>query len=1002
MSGEEITPVLSLFGEMMAHVPPEPDPVTPFLGREPELAHLAEHLGLDGDARARAVLLAGDAGVGKSRFLLELADRATGAGWRVLVGHCLDFGDSALPYLPFSELFGRLAADDPALLETLTEAQPALLHLQPGRRLLSGSSSVHEENLDRGELFGAIHGALETLAAPQPLLLVVEDVHWADRSTRDLLSFLFAREFRSPVAVVASYRSDDLHRRHPLRANVAQWARMPAVHRLQLDPLADTDVARLVRALLPGPLSERQVHAIVRRAEGNAFFAEELVSAAGGDSGAGIPEDLADLLLVRLDRLDEGAREVVRAASCAGRRVGHRLLAAVIGQDEDDLDRSLRSAVEQNVLLRLGADSYAFRHALLAEAAYDDLLPGERVRLHAAYTEALRSKRVDGTAAELARHARLAHDHETAAVASAQAGDEAMSVGGPDEAAWHYETALELVSDDQLSASGDRLDAVSLAVKAADALIASGQPERADKLLRMQLTHCPAELPAGERARLLMALTSATLLLDEPPADPLTTSAEALELVPDEPTPLRAKLLGLHARAQARKGNDEDAAKYAMQALGLAEKLDLSSLVADATTTLAQVDERSGDPASAERALADIVDQARRTGDTHAEMRGRYMLAGLHHERGDLQAAYDAYLLGFDVAKRAGRPWAPYGFEARLMAALAAYELGAWEQCLALTAVEGEAPPPIPEAMLLGLRAMVCVHRGEEAAPRVLDQVRPLWDRDGLVGISAAAAEIDWHGARGDVPATLATFDRAVDVVGRMLSENFQARIRLTALVLGHLADAAAGAPAAERAGLTARAPELLAGVDRVMERVRRRKRPFGPEGVAWVERVHAEHLRLRWLAGVEEPAAAELLAAWQRTVAAFEVLGHPFEVARSQARLASVLRATGRVDEARALSDAARATAVRLGAAPLLAELGAAAEVRPRQARDTAGSALTTREVEILALVAEGRSNADIARQLFISAKTVSVHVSNILAKLSAGGRTEAAAIARRDGLLP
>ena len=162
----------------------------------------------------------------------------------------------------------------------------------------------------------------------QPLLLIVEDVHWADRSTRDLLSFLFARSFRSPVTIVASYRSDDLHRRHPLRAVAAQWARVPGVHRLQLDPLPDPDVRRLVAALTSSPLlsslTESEVQAIVTRAEGNAFFAEELVGAAtGGPGRVGMPEDLADLLLVRLDRLDDSAREVVRAAAAAGRRVSH-------------------------------------------------------------------------------------------------------------------------------------------------------------------------------------------------------------------------------------------------------------------------------------------------------------------------------------------------------------------------------------------------------------------------------------------------------------------------------------------------------------------------------------------------------------------------------------------------------------------------------------------------------------------------------------------------------
>ncbi|MEO5710154.1 MAG: AAA family ATPase [Nocardioidaceae bacterium] len=985
---------MSVLSAMMGGVAPLPDTMQPILGRDRELALLADLLGLAGEPRSRSVLLVGDAGVGKTRLLRELVARADGAGWQTLVGHCLDFGDSALPYLPFSELFGRLAGDRPETIAELTADRPVLSHLMPGRRLISGTTAGAAENLERSDLFDAIHGAFDDLSEERPVLVVIEDVHWADRSTRDLLSFLFARAFRGPVVVLASYRTDDLHRRHPLRATAAQWLRVPGVHRVQVDPLTDPDVRRLVRSLLPGPLSESDLHTIVSRAEGNAFFAEELVSATEGAHGAGLPEDLADLLLVRLDRLEDDGRAVVRAAACAGRRVSHPLLAAVVGLPDDVLEASLRAAAEQNILVRLGTDSYAFRHALLAEAVYDDLLPGERVRLHAAYAEAIGSGRVDGTAAELARHARLAHDPLTAVRASVEAGNEAMSVGGPDEAARHFETALELVADPRVASD---LDPVDLAVKAADALIASGHPERALKLGRAQLAHLPADGSDQHRARLLMSLATGTLTLDNF-GDPLELTTQALELVPDEPTVLRAQLLSLHARAHLWHGSDEDAAQQAMEALALAQKLDLPSLVADVTTTLAGIDDRAGDTETAQRVLAGIIEQAHRDGDTHAELRSRYLLAGLHHERGNLVAAKAAYHDGYVLARRIGRPWAPYGFEARLMEALVGYETGDWDDALELTMVGGQSPPPIAEAMLLGIRVLICVGRGDPASGRLLEQLRPLWPLDGLVGISGAGAEIEWYGGQRDVPAMIATFERAVQVVGLAWSEGFQARIRLTALVLGHLADAAAEAPHGERTDLVEHAPALLAGVDRVMQRVRRRKRPFGPEGVAWLERTHAEHLRLRWLADVDPPEADELVVAWERTVVAFEQMGHPFEVARSQARLAGVLRAVGQNAEARTLSDQARATARALGAQPVLDALGA----EPR-ARETRGdSTLTARETEILGLVAQGRSNAEIARQLFISAKTVSVHVSNILAKLGAGGRTEAAAIGRRDGLLP
>src|SRR4051794_18142593 len=566
------------------------------IGRDAELTEIASLLGVrsfgDSASEPVQVVLSGDAGVGKTRILVELRDLPVAEGWRVVAGHCLDFGDSALPYLPFSEVLGRLEAELPEVVERVAEAHPALARLQPGRRVLAatggqGSTDREEsESLDRSDLFVAVHSLLEEAAQLSPVLLVIEDCHWADQSTRDLLSFLFSRPFDGRVAIVASYRADDLHRRHPLRRQVAEWSRLGGVERLQLGPLADDQVRLLIASLSPGAIREKELSAIVRRAEGNAFFVEELVGAAT-QPGSWVPDDLADVLLVRLDRLNEAARQVVRVASVAGRRVAHDLLVAASGLPPAELDEGLRQAVEMNLLVP-GDGTYSFRHALLGEAVYDDLLPGERVRLHAQYAEALREGMGRGTAAELARHARLAHDLDTALDASIRAGDEAMRVAGPDEAAHHYEQALELLCDPNRRSTID-VDVSKIAVSAAEALTSAGQPVRAAALLAEQLDQLAPDAPPAWRARMLAARADAVLLTESVDISPLELVNQAVELLPEDTKGLRAKVLSIQARVLSVYGQYDQAQVAGLDALAMAERLDLHELASDVITTLSNL-----------------------------------------------------------------------------------------------------------------------------------------------------------------------------------------------------------------------------------------------------------------------------------------------------------------------------------------------------------------------------------------------------------------------------
>ncbi|WP_460447234.1 LuxR C-terminal-related transcriptional regulator, partial [Angustibacter aerolatus] len=449
---------------------------------------------------------------------------------------------------------------------------------------------------------------------------------------------------------------------------------------------------------------------------------------------------------------------------------------------------------------------------------------------------------------------------------------------------------------------------------------------------------------------------------------------------------------------------DADASRWAREVLRVAGDLELADVLADATTTLAQLERRGDEPDAVVRTLQAAVRSAREGDEPNAELRGLYNIGYVHYEIGRLREALAAYDACAQRAREVGRPWAPYGVDGRYMAVVVADVMGDWDGALARADTSGEQPPTEPAAMLTAVAATVLAGRGErDRGLAVVDASRPSWRRDGGVAVVAAAGAIDLHGDAGEVDAAVAVHDEVVALVSDLWQEpDFQARMRFSGLLLGQLASAAATATGAVRARRAERADELLAAAERADAAARLAGHPPGVEGRAWLARAGAEHARLRWLAGVDEPVLDDVVELWRATVELFERFGHVFETARSRARLGAVLQAAGRQAEAAVELDGALAAAERLGATPLLAELQrTGATARTARRSDPASDALTAREQEVLALVAQGRSNGEIGRHLFISTKTASVHVSNILAKLQATSRTEAAAVARERGLV-
>ncbi|HEX8134394.1 MAG TPA: AAA family ATPase, partial [Actinomycetes bacterium] len=448
-----------------------------FVGRTEELARLRELLARAADGQPLVVLIGGEAGVGKTRLTDQLAGTASEHGVRVLRGGCVPLGEGGVPFAPVTEALRGLARDlDPGKLEAV--AGPARAEL--GRLLpdlaWGGEAPAGAAGAGQGRLFELLLGVVERLAAKAPLLWVMEDLHWADRSTRDLVAFLAAYLRSGRVLVVLTFRSDELHRLHPLRGLLAELARNRRVRRLELDRFSRDELAEQLAGLLGADPPARLVQDIYARSEGNPFFTEELVLAGGGASPAALPPSLQEVLLTRMLRLGHRTQQLLRVAAAAGPGVTQHLLAAVTGMAEADLLDGLREAVDQQVLLpEPGGEGYVFRHALVAEAVYGELLPGERIRLHTALAHALEGGREPAgpsatRAALLAHHWSAAGDQPRALSASIAAAAAAERVYAFAEAQLQLERALGLwdrIADAEAVAGMDRVALLSRCGEAA-------------------------------------------------------------------------------------------------------------------------------------------------------------------------------------------------------------------------------------------------------------------------------------------------------------------------------------------------------------------------------------------------------------------------------------------------------------------------------------------------------------------------------------------------------
>lgn len=977
--------------------------VSPVLvGRRVELGRLRALLDRAVAGEPVVALVAGEAGVGKSRLVREIVRIAGESGIRVLSGGCVELGGEGLPLAPLMDML-RVVARSTSVEELdrcLGPARRELARLLPELDPHAEAGDTQERSPT--QLLEHVLGLITRLATGRPLLLVVEDLHWADRSTLDMVAFLVQTLRELGVLLLMTYRSDELHRRHPLRPLVTAWERVRSVERIKLDRFTRAEVARQLRAIRDTTPSSQFIDVIFERSQGNAFLVEEILAAVdGGADPHELPPSLRDVLLARTETVSEAAQRILRTAAAAGPSVEERLLEVVAGVSDTQLYQALREAVEHHLLVvDHSGHAYAFRHALTRDALYDDLLPGERVRLHSAYGTALSADpsllgENGNLAATLAHHWYAAVDLPRALSASVQAGRQAVAAFAPAEALRHLERALEVWTrvPDAVERAG--VDWIGLNVLAAEAALGSGEPNHGLSIVDHVLAS--AELVGDPLRRAHLVERRACMLRalgrDEEATGQLRA---ALALMPQrQVTVTHAMVLASLANSLMRTDDMRDAAATARQAVAAAQECGATAQQADALITLGVAVAYLGDAQAGLTALREGLDLAERHELHMVAARGYTNLSdtltmlGRHAEAAGIARA------GVALAGRIGlaRSWG-----AMITGNLAEplLRLGRWREALDLiTESLADEPSGTFASTLLLVRAELQLWQGDMR--RAEDDVRKARRHfDGIdVQYTAPMVYVETELARGRGELTEARQRLRAELSGHITGSYIRYVWPLVWLGMRIEADIAAtaqpgtNAPAHDRDRLKALCGTIPA---------------ITPPALAYRALVDAEAARLDH---------RDEVAAWQRAVDATRAADEAFPLCYSLFRLAEaqVADSSTGLDVTTATASECLRLAEGLAAATADDVRGLARRARLRIGLSVPGVSvsppgpgirLTDRERQVLGLVAEGHSNGQIAAALYISPKTASVHVSNILAKLNVSTRTEAAAHARRLSLLP
>lgn len=934
------------------------------VGRAAELGRLSALL--SGLRAPEVALISGEAGIGKTRLVQELV-ASVPAGTPVLTGQA-DPGSLGRPFELLLDAVDDVVTSPADLPAALTGADAGYPLAGPVGQALAGATGPPARPPVPQDLLRAGVQLVRDLTAPGPALVVFEDLHWADAESVALFERL-AEPDGHPLLLVATYRPEKLSRRHPASEVLPRLERRHSVTHVRLERLGPGEVAAFLSAVYGRPASFRVVEALYTRTGGNPFFLEELLAAAGDVApeelcDQPLPWSLAEAIRSQLEDLGPAQRRIVEAAAVLGRRVSFDLLAAVTGAAEEDLIAVLRDLVARGLVVETENDVFTFRHALAREAVAAELLGRERRRLHQAALDAL-NRSHSGDLAAVAYHANGAGRYLDMVDAARRGAAHYLARGSTYQALRLAELGLTEADD----------DLVLLKTAARAAWLLGLVSEALGHAERWREVAAGQDVAEAESAALRMIVR---LRWEAGDGDSFWAATAELRGLADRlgPCPERSRALAQLAQAHMLAGDVEPAIEWAGRARAAAERDGPDDVVVQAL-----VEEGSALMATPGR-MDDGVTMLRRAAD-EAEARGYHVLVtrALHnlvlpetpyhsideavHLLERMRAA--AEKAGYDAM--AGAAYA----EGRADLAERAGDLQAARRALSAGQERGRVVLRQGKALWSTLHeALLAVEDDAlDDAAAALATVEP---RDPSQQAGRVAVELLIAARRGDTARARA----ALDELGEGMRRGWQcdATILNTVIALGC------------RTGLaTADLRALLAG-SRVPH-VAVEPRTAAATALATAELAACEGRNGEALAVLEPVLAGDTTAL------------APAPVATAHLTAARCLLAEGRPADARVHAEAADRLLASWGgwrreeAHAVLRRLG-------RVAGPVGPDVLTPREREVVALLAEGLTNAELAERLFISRRTAAVHVSNILAKLGMGSRTEVAAWAVRTELAP